>query len=420
MCNERRIIMRKMALVVIAFSMLYVLGVGSVTAQGKPIKIGFLSPLTGTAAEGGKDMVDGFMMALDEVGGKVAGRPINVIVEDSAGQPAVGLAKARKLVTNDEIHLLAGLMFGHVCGAVAPYMNEQKIPLLTLAASPDDLTQRKRLPYLIRTSFSGSQTSQPFGEWAYKNLGIRQIVTIGNDYVYGHEGVAGFHKTFEDAGGKVIQKIWSPMGALDLAPYITQIRKDADTVFAHYIGSFTLRFAKQFEEAGLKGKMKVLGGMLLTDESNLAFMGDEALGFITTSNWSGALDTPEARKFVQEYRKRYGKIPSLYSVNIYSTARWLFEGIKAVGGNVEDKEKLLMAIRQVKLPNEPRGPLELDNYNNVIQNVFVRKVERVRGELQNTVIATIPRVSQFWKYNPEEFLKQLPYSRDYPPCQYCQ
>jgi branched-chain amino acid transport system substrate-binding protein len=148
-------------------------------------------------------------------------------------------------------------------------------------------------------------------------------------------------------------------------------------------------------------------------------MGDEALGIISANSWSAALDTPNAKKFVQEYRRRYGFVPSFYSEMVYTNMRWLFAAIRSINGNVEDSGKLVAALKKMKIADAPRGPLEMDNYNNAVHNIYIRKVERGKEDLQNTVIATIPKVSQFWKYNPEEFIKEPSYSRDYPPCKDC-
>jgi len=387
--------------------------------QPEPIRIGLLAPLTGAAAGTGKDMRDGFLMYMDEIGYRAAGRRIEVIVEDTQGNPGIALTKATKLVQQDKVRTVTGALLASSCYALAPFLTREKIPYLSLCAA-DDLTQRTPTPYLIRTTWTSSQTTHPFGEWVVRNTKIRKVVTVGLDYAFGYEVIGGFQKTFEEAGGKVIQKIWPPLGTTDFGPYIAQIRRDADAIFTVFFGAFSLRFAKQFREAGLHGKMLVLGGGTTTDEHALPAMGDEALGYITSLHYSAALDNPVNRRFVAEYRKRFGKVPSYYSENLYTMARWIVEGIKALDGKVEDTEKFLAALRRVKFEDSPRGPVELDDRNNVIQNVYVRKVERVGGELQSSVITTIPQVTQFWKYKPEEFLAQPVYSRDYPPCRYCQ
>jgi len=400
------------------FSMVFLLGPGYATAQVKPIKVGYLAPRTGPAASNAKDMVDAMTMTVDEFGGKIAGRPIQVIVEDTEGKPAVGLVKARKLVIEDGCKVIAGPLLGHVNNAVSPFLNEQKIPFLTNAASPADLTLQNLTPWMIRTVFSGPQLSHPFGEYAYKVMGLRRVATISLDYAFGYDVVGGFCKTFQDAGGKVIQKTWTPLTALDLAPYLAQVDKSADALFSLYWGSFSLRFVKQVVEAGLKGKMAILGGVTTVDEHCLRNMGDEAIGIVSSCNWSAALDTPEAKAYVTAYRKRYNLDPSYYSEMSYSLFKWLFLALQKVDGNVEDSEKLFKAILSLKF-NGARGPLELDNYRNANQNVYIRRVDKVGGKLQNTVLHTYPNVKQNWIWPMEEYIKRPEYSRDYPPCPDC-
>jgi branched-chain amino acid transport system substrate-binding protein len=400
------------------FSMVFLLGPGYATAQVKPIKVGYILPRTGPFASNGKDMFDAMTMAVDEFGGKIAGRPIQVIVEDTEAKPTVGLIKARKLLVEDGCQVMTGPIFGHVNNAVSPFINEQKIPWLTLAGSPAELTLQKLTPWIIRTTFSGPQASHPFGEYAYKVMGLRRVATIGLDYAFGYDIVGGFCKTFQDAGGKVIQKIWTPMTALDLAPYLAQVDKSADALFALYSGSISLRFVKQVVEAGLKGKMAILGGMTTVDEHALRNMGDEAIGIVSSSNWSPYINTPEAKAFVDAYRKRYNLDPSYYSEMSYSLFKWLFLALQKVDGNVEDKEKLFKTIVSLKF-SAPRGPLELDNYRNANQNIYIRRVDKVGGKLQNTVLHTYPNVKQNWIWPMEEYIKRPEYSRDYPPCPDC-
>ena len=344
---------------------------------------------------------------------------IKLIIEDDGMNPAMGLAKVRKLLMEDGIHVLTGVFLGSVNGAVAPYANEQKVIYLPMASSPTELAYKKNMPYFFRLNAAGTQMTHPFGDWAYKKLGVRQVVTLGIDYTYGYDNVSSFQRTFEEAGGKVIQKIWVPMNVMDFAPYISQINRDADGIFVLVTGTNSLRFAKLFGESGLKEKMKVLGGPPLTAESVLRSMGDEVLGYYGISNWSTALKTPEAERFTQEYRKRFGFAPSNFGESGYCLTMFLLEAIRNANGNVEDKAKFAEVLKRTKVAKSPRGPIEVDEFNCALLNAYVRKVERVGGELQNTVIDTIPMVSQFWKYNPDVFVKEPIYSRDYPPCRYC-
>ncbi len=386
------------------------------SGQGKgPIKIGYISPLSGMMAANGKDMLAGIQLYLEEIGYQAAGRKIELIVEDDEANPATGLTKTRKLVEKDGVHMMTGGLMASTAYALAPYIDSKEIPMTYPIMSADDITQRKIPKWIVRTGWSSSQPHQPFGEYAYNDLKFRKISVIAYDFAFGWECVGGFQKVFEDSGGRILQKIWVPLTAQDMSPYIAQISKDADAVFAVFSGRQAMQFVKQYQEFGVKGKIPLIGGGTLTDEHALPSMGDEAIGIITPLHYSEALDNSANKKFVKGFRDKAKKAASYYSEGTYTGARWIVEAIKAVNGDVENRGKLLEALKKVELKDVPRGPMKLDGYGNPIQNIYVRKVEKAGGELQNTVIHTYPNVSQFWKYKPEEFLKQPVYSREYPP-----
>ena len=413
--TTRRIILGVLALAGLAT----LAGQDPASAQKGPIKIGFLAPTSGGAAQVGKDMGDGFTMYLDEVGRQIAGRKVEVIFEDTQGRPEVALSKLRKLVEGDKVDIVMGEAFAHIGLALAAKATEYRIPYVVPVVAADDLTQRKQSKWVVRLGWTSSQPSHPFGEYVAKTLGYKKVVTLASDYAFGWEVVGGFQKTFEEAGGQVVQKLWMPLGTTDLAPYIAQIRRDADAVFALPVAATALRFPKQYAEAGLKGRLPVMGGGVITDESLLPQFGDEALGIITPLIYSPALDRPEMKRFVTQYRAKFGKVPSYFSETCYTTGRWINEAAKMIGGNIEDRESFLAAMRKIEIADAPRGPIKLDAYGNPIQNIYIRKVERKDGELTNTVIHTFPAVSQFWKYKPDEFLKQPVYDRNFPPCKHC-
>jgi len=384
-------------------------------AQGKgPIKIGFISPLSGGMAANGKDMLTGIELYLEEIGYQAAGRKIELLVEDDEANPATGLTKTRKLVEKDGVHIMTGGLMASTAYALAPYIDSKEIPMTYPIMSADDITQRKIPKWIIRTGWASCQPHQPFGEYAYNVLKFRKISVIAYDFAFGWECVGGFHKVFEDSGGRILQKIWVPLIAQDMSPYLAQISKDADAVFAVFSGRQTMQFNKQYQEFGLKGKIPLIGGGTTTDEHALPSMGDEAIGVITPLHYSEVLDNPANKKFVKGFREKAKKAASYYSEGTYTGARWIVEAIKAVNGDVENRPKFLEALKKVELRDVPRGPMKLDDYGNPIQNIYIRKVEKVGGELRNTVIHTYPMVSQFWKYKPEEFLKQPVYSREYP------
>jgi branched-chain amino acid transport system substrate-binding protein len=394
------------------------LAAGPAMAQ-EQLKIGFLAPLSGAGAQAGRDMYSGCEMFWEENGWQVAGRKIAVVLEDDEANPGVAITKTRKLVETDKVHLVGGTIFSNVSYAVAAYIDSREIPAFFPINSADDLTQRKRPKWLVRTGFSASQYMHPFGEYAAKVLGYRKIVTIALDYSFGWESVGAFHKSFEDNGGRIVQRIWVPLNIADYAPYLALVKRDADAVFALALGRWSVLFARQYADSGLKGRLPLIANGTYSDEHVLPQLGDESLGVISAHNYSAALDTPANRRFRLAYEKKYNRLPSVYSENCYSGVQLVNEAIRSIGGKVEDRPALMAALRKAEIKDAPRGPIKMDPYGNPIQNIYVRKIERVGGQLQNTVIHTYPAVSQFWKYNPEEFLKQPVYSRDFPTCRHC-
>jgi len=389
-------------------------------ASSTPIRIGFPTDLTGEAAPSGRAMLNGMQMYLDQHNGHMAGRPVKLFVEDTATKPEFAVEKTRLLVEQEHVDVIIGLAIASSGYAVANYVRERGVPTLFPVVSSDDLTQRKRMPNLIRTGWSSSQPSHPFGEWVAKTLGYKKIATVGSDFSFAYEVVGGFQRTFEMHGGQIVQKVWPRLGTQDFTPFITQLRHDVDAVFAIVPGADAIRFVKSYHDLGLKGKIPLIGGGNTTDESLLPHMAPEdADGIVTVAIWSAALDRPEAKEFVDEYRRRFHQDAAYHAETTYDTAHWLDLALQHLGGKAGNADELLAAIRAIQLPNAPRGPIRLDSYQNPIENVYVRRVEHVNGRLQNTVIHTFPNVSQFWTFSPEKFLAQPVYSRDYPPCDHC-
>ena len=411
--------MRKESIVIIALTFVVALGILPAEAQKGPIRIGFMSSLTGPLSPNGKDMLNSFELFLEEQGGKLAGREVKLVTEDDAGNPATGLTKLRGMAEGQGIQILVGPLSAAVGYAIRDYIDSKKLPAIFPIVSGEDITQRKRSPYIVRTGWSSAQPSHPFGKWVYDNLKYRRIAMIGYDFAFGWEVAAGFHRTFEESGGQIVQKLWPPLGTTDFGPYIAQLKRDVDAVYAVFSGADALRFAKQYEDAGLKARLPLIGGGTFTDEHVLRTMGDEVLGVITPLHYSAALTSPGNQKFARTYEGKFKQVPSYYSEGTYVAGLQLKRALEGLSGDAESVERLVGTLRKTELADTPRGPIRFDDYGNPIQNIYIRKVERVGGKLQNTVIHTFPNVSQFWTYKPEEFLKNPVYSRDYPPCKYC-
>jgi branched-chain amino acid transport system substrate-binding protein len=393
-------------------------------AQADELRIGFIAPTTGLYAQIGKDMVDGFQLYLDEHGGKLGGADVKLIVEDNQGKPDTAVTKAKKLILQDKVNLFIGGLLASTGYALAPVSTQEKTIYLSSVSSADDLTQRQlsKYPYFLRTSWTSSLPHHALGAWACEQ-GYKKIVTIAADYAFGYETVGGFQKAFEDCGGKIIQKIWPPLGTKDFGPFIPTIKADADAIFTTMVGPMALQFPKQLRGAGIKKPIVASG--VSYDEFVLPFMGDEVIGDVSALHYGAGINTPENEKFVKAYRTKYGKMPGYYSENNYSTAMWIDEAIKKSGGKWPGPEAFIKAMQGIKI-NAPRGPVSMDDMRNPIENVYIKKVEKTKmfgydkEELWNTVIKTYPNVSQFWTYGKEKFLAQPVYDRDFPPCKFCE
>ena len=305
--------MRKMLMLMVVAVAMAAVGLSGPTAawaQKGPIKIGLLVPTSGPLSANGKDMINCLEMFLEEQKSRLAGREVNLIIEDDAAVPATGLTKSRSLVESQGINLFMGPLSAAVGYAIAPYLHEKKVATIYPVVSSEDLTQRKRSPYIVRTGWSSAQPSHPFGQWVYQNLKYRKIAMIGYDFAFGWEVAAGFQRTFEEAGGQIVQKLWPPLGTADFGPYLAQLKRDVDAIYAIFSGADALRFTKQYQDAGLKDRLPVVGGGTLTDEHVLRTMGDEALGIVTALHYSAALDNPANKKFAQAYEAKYKQIPS--------------------------------------------------------------------------------------------------------------
>ena len=350
-----------MVVVALAAQALLLAGERPTWAQRGPIKVALLVPTTGPLSANGKDMVNGLELFFEEQKYRLAGREIKLIVEDDEGKPATGLTKARGLVEGQAVHLLMGPLSAAVGYAIAPYLDGKKVPTIFPIVSSEDITQRKRSPYIVRTGWTSAQPMHPFGTWVYENLKYRKIAMIGYDFAFGWEVAAGFHRTFEDAGGQIVQKLWPPLNTPDFAPYIAQLRRDVDAVWCVFSGADALRFSKQYAEAGLRERLPLIGNGTFTDEHVLRTMGDEVLGVITAHQYSAALQTPANRKFVAAYEAKFRQVPSYYSEGTYVAGIALKAALEATGGDIENVDKFLGALRRADLSDAPRGAVR-DRY----------------------------------------------------------
>lgn len=389
------------------------LKVPAAVAQAGPIKVGFLTVKSGALASGGLQMEQGMVTFFKERNNMLAGRPVELQTADTAGNPAQARTKTQELVERFGVHVLIGPLAAFEALAIDDYIRSSKTPILTVAGA-EDMTQRKPNPWLVRPSSTSAQPSHPMGDYAAKDLKLKRAITIADDFAYGHENAAGFQRAFEDAGGKVIQKIFTPLNAPDYGTYVSQFKK-ADCLYTGHAGSNGLKLVRQLAEYGIKGNFTIVGGFTPIDESVLQQMGDDGVGCYSGCWYSAALDNPINKKFVATIQKEYKVDPGVYAAETYLCGEVLEHTLKQIGGKIEDKDAFMKALREAKVPQTISGPISFDELGNVVSNIYIRKVEKKDGKFVNTVVKTYPNVSQFWTYNKDEFLKNPVYSRDFPP-----
>jgi branched-chain amino acid transport system substrate-binding protein len=380
-------------------------------AQAEPIRLGLLTIKTGALASGGIDMERGLNILLKEKNYTMGGRKVVLSVADSGGVPAQARTKMQELVERERVQAVVGPLAAFEALAMDDYIRTAQIPTLPVAGA-EDMTQRKANPWFVRATSTSAGCAHPMADYCAKQLKYKRMAAIADDFAYGHEMLGGFQKVFEDAGGTLVQKLFSPLNAPDYGSYIAQLKPDVDGVFLGFAGSNGFRFFKQVNEYGLKTPM--VGGMTAFDEVAVRNMGDYALGSLSSCWYTAQLDNAINRRFVAAYRADNGYDPGQYASGTYLYGEVLFAAIEALKGRIEDKQAFIKALRAVRV-DTLRGPIAFDEFGNVVGNIYIRKVERKDGRLVNTPVHTYTNVSQFWTYEPKEFLKQPVYSRDWPP-----
>jgi branched-chain amino acid transport system substrate-binding protein len=388
-------------------------------AQATPFKLGLLTVKTGPLAQGGIQMEQGVLTYLKEKNYTLGGRKVDFVSADTGGNPAGAKTKAQELVERDKVDVILGPLAAFELYAINEYVQQQKMPTLSLAAA-DNLTQRTPNPFLLRASATSSQAMHPMGHYAATELKLKKVACIVEDFAFGYEQMGGFQAAFEKDGGCVTKKLWPPIVTPDYTPYIAQI-EDCDGVCQGFAGSNPLRFMKQYATAGLK--YPVVTGETGGDDALLKSFGDEAIGLVSSSPYTLDLENESNQRFVTDIMKNYNVIPGFYAAGLYVNCQVVDAGLKAAGGDSSDKVKLMNALKGVSLTDTPRGPIKFDHLNNVVGTFYIRRIGKEGAKyglkLWNKTIKTYDNVSQFWVWPEQEYLAHPVYSRDYPPLKKC-
>lgn len=386
----------------------------STVADSGTIKVGFLSPVTGPVAAAGIEMREGWELYWDQHGDQVGDVTVETVFEDDAGDPETALTKARRLIDDEQVDLIVGPLLANTALAVSDYVTRAGIPSFQPITAADDLTQRAHQPLMIRAgSYTGSQMNFPGGQWAYDE-GHRTAVTLCPDYAFGWESCAGFVRAFTEAGGEVVDQQWFPLGTQDFSTYVTELdNADADIAFiAAAGGADGAAIVRSLDDFGLIDEQPVLTNCCSMDQATLRDVGELAEGMHSVSYYVEGRDSPVVQEFVDLYRSEHDQLPSLNVAGSYLTAEVFARALEQVGGDAS-AEELVEAASATEFDDSVFGPLRYDDYNNPVGPVYIREVvQNDQGEYWNVPVETYEEVSQFWTFDPEEYLQQPVYDRD--------
>jgi branched-chain amino acid transport system substrate-binding protein len=367
------------------------MGASSGAAAQETVKIGLILPMTGQQASTGKQVDAAVKLYLAQHGTTVAGKKIEVILKDDTSVPDVAKRLAQELVVNDKVAVLAGMGLTPIALAVAPIATQAKVPEIVMVAGTSTITEAS--PFVVRTSFTLAQSSVPMAEWAFKN-GIKKVVTLVSDYGPGIDAEKSFSEKFKADGGTIVENLRVPLRGPDFSPVLQKVA-DAkpDALFVFVPSGAGAQFVKQFVERGLdKSGVKLIATGDVIDDDLLNGMGDVVIGVINAHNYSTYHQSPTNKAYVEAFKKaNNGMRPNFLSVSGYDGMHLIYEALKKTNGST-DGEKLVAAMKGMAWES-PRGPISIDpETRDIVQNIYIRKVEKVDGELYNVEFATIPNV----------------------------
>jgi branched-chain amino acid transport system substrate-binding protein len=362
----------------------------TVAAADNVLKMGISIPLTGAGFNAvGRQLSGALKLYIQQHGTEVAGRKLELIVRDDGGVADNARRIVQDMIVNDKVGLI-GIGITPTSLAIAQLVTEAKIPTLVLSSGASVTVTRS--PYMVRAGFLQSQQAWIMAEWAFKN-GSKRVVTLVNDWAPGIESETAFRARFMQAGGEIIEAIRIPLANPDFAPFLQRVRDlNPDTAFIYFAGPQASIFAKQFAERGLANSgIKIIGPGDLTDDNDLNTMGDQMLGMITSGSYSAAHDSALNKAYVAAFEQTNGFRPDFVSVGAYDGLHLIYEALKKTNGNAEG-DALLAAMKGMAWES-PRGPISIDpQTRDIVQNIYIRKVEKVNGQLYSVEFVTYEAV----------------------------
>jgi branched-chain amino acid transport system substrate-binding protein len=375
----------------LAIGAILAIGAGPATAQSKSVKIGFVSTFSGPTAVIGNDMRNSFELALDHLGRKMGGLPVEVIYEDDAQKPEVGRQKSEKLVQSDKVDFVVGYIWSNVLLASAKPVLDSQTFLISANAGPSQLAGDQCSPFYFTTSWQNDQTPEAMGEYMNKK-GVKNLYLIGPNYAAGRDMLAGVAATFK---GKVVgEDLTKWPDQLDFSAELTKVKAaKPDAVFVFYPGAAGVQFLTQYSQAGLKGQIPLYTAFTI-DAITLPLQKDLALGVPGAQQWVNDLPNDANKKYVADFRAKHKTYPSFYGAQSYDAANYINSAVVALKGDLSNKDRVRAELRKANYASV-RGPYKLGNNHFPIQNFYLQDVVKdAQGNLTLKTVDTIVKDSQ--------------------------
>ncbi|MFU8865734.1 MAG: ABC transporter substrate-binding protein [Rhodobacterales bacterium] len=359
----------------------------AVPAAADSVKVGLLLPFSGVYASLGNEIEAGFALGLKSFGDQTTAT-FEIVREDTEVKPPVALGKAKKLILQDNVDVIAGIVSSGVLGAVRDMVHGAGVPLIVANAGNDEATGADCSPFITRMSFSNGQVNRPMGKWMF-DQGVKKVFTLAPDYAAGRQMIDAFTATFTAAGGEVVGQEFTPFQKTqDFGPYLAQAKASgADAVYVFYAGGEAIAFVKQYESFGLKAELPLYGSGFLTSPLYVNAQGPAAEGVITALHYVPTIESTANADFVAAFKEKTGRVPSEFAVQGYDAARALIEATKT---GATDRKGLAKALRQISFEG-PRGQLSIDPAtNNIVQPIYVYQTVAGEGGLTQKVLAQLP------------------------------
>jgi branched-chain amino acid transport system substrate-binding protein len=367
----------------VAIGLAALIGLAAAQAQA-PLKIGFIAELSGPQGALGQDQYDGFMMVVERNGGKLGGVPVQILKEDTQLKPDVAAQVVQRLIERDKVPIITGVTFSNIMMAVHKQVTDKEVFLVGSNAGPSPIAGAACSPYQFIVSWQVDQLAEVFGVHA-NDKGYKRIYLMAPNYQAGKDFLAGFKRTFK---GQIVDEVYTSLSQPDFSAELTQLgAAKPDGVFVFYPGGLGINFVKQYQQAGLLGKVPLMSGGAV-DGTTLSALKDTALGVLGAFPWGPDLDNRANKRFVEEFERKYNRIPAAFAAQAYDSALLLDAALAKVKGNVADKRAFMAAMKAAEFESV-RGPFKFGNNNFPVQDFHIQEVAKdARGRVSLKTIAT--------------------------------